>query len=80
MVENLDEVNARSVPQDIERGLDSSIASTASRNSIKTLSQSIDSQYGSSLIGSGVLPPKVSRIPTVDPQYNSPLNNYNTIR
>ena len=56
VVENLDEVNARSVPQPLDEGENLEVLPTKSLNRL----DSSKSEQLSPLIGSGVLPPKSS--------------------
>ena len=75
VVENLEEVNARSVQEDCASNIIS-----ASRKKDVLVSPPVKSQESPILVGSGVLPPKTSPIPTPNTLYSAPLNTYETIR
>ena len=75
----MDEVNARSVPQPF--GCDESsndVGGSAQTNS--RVSTAIQSQHISTVIGSGVLPPKTHQYPTSQTQTAAASNKYETVR
>ena len=79
VVENLDEVNARSVPKP-EQEDGSSIIISAARRKTDVVSTPLNAQHFSPLSVSGVLPPKTSLIPPPNTMYSAPSNTHEIIR
>ena len=79
VVENLDEVNARSVPKTEASG-DSSIKYSKPSTKSVTVPSSIKAKNNVPVVASGVLPPKTFKYPSVSAPISSSSNTYESIR
>ena len=79
MVENLDEVNARSVPKAVDSD-DSRVVLSGTSTKSATASNSFKPKSTSPILATGVQPPKTSKYPTVYRPKSSSSNMYETDR
>ena len=79
VVENLDEVNARSVPKTADTD-GSSVKLSSSSTKAATIVSSASSKSASTVVASGVLPPKAFKYPSVSTPLASSTNTHETVR